>query len=167
MRPTRFQPISKGMGMRICDQQRPEYFEFASAALKEQFVYGPSTKCLANLSDDGRILAVVIYDRTSDHDCMMHVASDLSKRWLSREFLFWVFSIPFVQWGMRRITTLVRADADAVLKFDDGIGWHREGRLRCAFDDGTDAILLGMLKEECRFLDEVKYGKQGRHKSAE
>lgn len=135
----------------ICAQQLPQYFAFASRLIDENFVQGPSTKCLANLGHDGQIRAVVIYDRTNDFDCMMHITSDESGHWLTRLFLRAAFHVPFMQWGLCRVTGLVREDNRRALAFDKRLGFIEEGRIRKAFGD-CDGILLGMLKEECRFL---------------
>lgn len=137
--------------MWVSPNQAAEYFEFASSVIGEQYAYGPSTKCLTNLSDHGEILAVVIYDRTNGIDCMMHIASDGSRRWLSRHFLCCAFYVPFIQWQQKRITALVRADNEAALRFDRHLGFVQEGLVRSAFDD-CDGVLFGMLKQECRFL---------------
>jgi len=138
--------------MKVDDTQRPEYFAFASHMLDETYVHGASTKCLTALSDTGKIQGVVIYDHITGTDCRLHVASDGSRRWLSREMLFWTFFVPFVQWNLRRITGIVHERNMQALKFDLNLGFVIEGRLRHTFDDGADGILLGMLREECRFL---------------
>src|SRR3546814_13363253 len=104
--------------MPICAKQKPEYFEFASQQLDETFVHGPSCKCLASLASDGRIMAVVVFDHINDINCMMHVASDGSRRFITREFLAWTFRYPFMQLTLRRVTGLVRADNARALAFD-------------------------------------------------
>lgn len=146
--------------MKICDKQLPAYFQFANHAIGEEcFEYGPSTKCLANLDDHGNIRAVVVYDRITDYDCMMHIASDGTKNWMSRQYLVMAFHVPFVQWGLRRVTGLVKAGNEQALSFDKHLGFVQEGVIRCGFGD-CDGILLGMLKEECRFLNRKYYGRE-------
>lgn len=140
--------------MKVSDQQRPEYFEFASSMLGETFAHGPSTKCLASLSARGDTVGVVLYDRITDTDCMIHVASDNTRRWISREMLFWTFFVPFIQWQLPRITGLVREDNHEAIQFDKNLGFVQEGRIRQVFSGGYDGILFGMLKSECRFLDQ-------------
>jgi len=136
--------------------QCPEYFEFASQRLNETWQHGPSCKCLASLSEERRIRGVVIYDNFTEFNCFIHVASDGGRRFISKEFLAWTFRIPFLQWKKRRITALARADNHRVLEFDRALGFVQEGVIRCAFGD-QDGIVLGMLKEECRYLTiEVK-----------
>jgi len=140
--------------MPIDPTQRPEYFAFASRVLDDEFVHGPATKCLASVSQAGQVQGVVIYDRIDGWDCMAHVASNGNKRWLNRQMRFWMFHVPFVQYGLRRMTGIVHAGNLAALRFDLHLGFEIEGRMRCAFADGADGIVLGMLRENCRFLNQ-------------
>jgi RimJ/RimL family protein N-acetyltransferase len=71
---------------------------------------------------------------------------------MTKDYLFRCFAYPFLQLNCRRITGLVRADNFVAQKFDEHLGFRREGLLREACDDGTDMILYGMLKNECRFI---------------
>ncbi|MAK54670.1 MAG: hypothetical protein CML17_02255 [Pusillimonas sp.] len=136
---------------RVTGEQRPEYFRFASKQLNEHWEHGPHCKCLANLSDDGSILGVVIYDQINEFNCLMHVASNGSRRFVTKEFLAWTFKVPFEQWGLTRVTGLVAANNEQALAFDRGLGFVQEGVIRRAFGD-VDGILFGMLKEDCRYL---------------
>lgn len=102
--------------------------------------------------DDDTVRAVAVYDRWSETDCSVHLASDRSRRWMTREFLAAGFYYPFVTCGLRRMTGLVAADNEEALRLDMHMGWRPEGRLRHACPDGGDLILLGMLRSECRFI---------------
>lgn len=101
--------------------------------------------------DSGELRAVVVYDTLSKTDCHMHVASDGSGRWLSREFLVHAFSYPFIQLKLRRVTAMVPASNEAALKFDRHIGFVDEGFHPAALP-GDDIRSLGMLREACRFI---------------
>ena len=71
---------------------------------------------------------------------------------MNRDFLFRVFAYPFLQLHCRRVTGLVRVDNLPAQKFDEHLGFVREGLIRSACTDGTDMILYGMLADECKFL---------------
>jgi len=101
---------------------------------------------------DGELVAVTGFDGFSLVDCYMHVASDGTGRWLTREFLAASFAYPFIQCNMRRVTALVPAKNAQALKFDQHLGFRREGYHPQAADDGGDLISLGMLRENCRYL---------------
>ena len=110
-----------------------------------------SDACGIGWEDDEGIRAVVVYDRHSSVDCCMHIASDGSRRWMTKQFLYAAFAHPFIQWGYRRITGLVAEENTAALKFDSHIGFKHEGVIRNGTPNGN-LIVLGLLREECRFI---------------
>lgn len=103
------------------------------------------------LERDGDLVAVVVYDNFSDCDCNMHLASDGSKRWMSKELLLAAFAYPFTQLGLRRLTGLVDARNADALQLNEHLGFVREGLCRHALPD-SDLVVLGMLRDECRFV---------------
>ena len=108
---------------------------------------------------DGKIIAGVVYNLYNGPSICMHVASEPGSRWLTRDFLFRVFAYPFIQLGCNRVTGLVRVDNIEARRFDEHLGFKQEGVIRRGASDGTDMILYGMLREECRWLelkDEIK-----------
>jgi hypothetical protein len=137
-------------------EQKPEYFAFAARVLGESFEY-PACKCVASLTSTGEIMGVVIYSQTTATNAMMSVASDLTGRFLTRQFLHDVFWVPFVQWGKPRVTILIRASNAHSQKFCRKLGFVQEGLVRRAYGN-EDGLLFGMLREECRYLKEEKNG---------
>ena len=135
----------------VCDRQDARYFEFASRILGVDLNHGDQCKCLANLSDDGQILGVVIYTRMTRSDCMVTVALDESKRFVGRRFLALACWVPFVQWNKRRVTALVKRSNTRSLTGCMKLGFEVEGVMR-EFFDGEDAIVLGLLKADCIYL---------------
>lgn len=103
------------------------------------------------LYENGKLKAAVIWDGFSDCDCNIHVASDGTDNWLRRKFLVTAFMHPFKQWGFRRVTALVPAKNTKALKFDRHLGFKDEGYLKHALPD-DDLVILGMLREDCRFI---------------
>lgn len=101
---------------------------------------------------DGGLVAGIIFNRYSWPDIAMHVAGE-GGHWLSRSLLKELFHYAFNVCECRRVTGVVHALAESVLEFDRKIGFVREGRARKAAPDGNDLIILGMLREECRFLE--------------
>lgn len=109
---------------------------------------------------NGELRAVVVFDGFSHCDCNMHVVSDGSKRWLTREFLVHVFAYPFIQCGFRRVTGLVPSKNLEALRFDLKLGFQIEGHIRHAMPD-DDIVLLGMIRENCRFIPkEYRHGRR-------
>lgn len=106
----------------------------------------------ANRDSAGRrIAAVTVMDGFSECDANMHIASDGSGLWLTREFLVRSFAYAFIQCGLRRVTGLVPAKNTEALRFDMHLGFRLEGRCRDALPD-DDVLVLGMLRADCRYI---------------
>ena len=103
------------------------------------------------LEKNGKLVAVVVYDGFSEFDCNMHIASDGTAAWMNKSLLVSAFAYPFIQLKLNRVTGLVPSKNEAALKFDEHLGFEREGLHRKACGD-DDLISLGMLKENCRFI---------------
>jgi len=113
------------------------------------------------LRDAGALRGVVVYDHFTTTGCWISVASDGSRRWMTRSFIIHAFAYPFIQLGYPRINAFVSTHNAASLAFCEGFGWVREGTLREGGDAGEDLIVFGMLRRECRWLPERFAGKVG------
>lgn len=104
------------------------------------------------LERDGELIAGVLFEQHNGPNVMMHVASDGSRHWMTPAYMAACFRYPFLQLKVNRVSGLVRADNADAQRFDEAMGFTREGILREGAADGTDLILYGMLARECRFL---------------
>jgi RimJ/RimL family protein N-acetyltransferase len=109
-------------------------------------------RAIGHADEDDNLLAVTVFDGFSAVDCNIHIASDGRGHWLTRAFLAASFGYPFIQCGLRRVTGLVPATNRAALRFDEHLGFRREGYHPQANPKGGDLISLGMLREWCRFI---------------
>jgi RimJ/RimL family protein N-acetyltransferase len=105
------------------------------------------------LENNGELCAGVVFNMQAGANILMHVASDGSRHWMTPAYMAACFRYPFIQAGCGRITGLVRADNIEAQRFDEHLGFKREGQLRAACTDGTDLIVYGMLKSECRYIE--------------
>lgn len=112
--------------------------------------FRPDAKGIAQLRDE-KLVAVVVFDTFSACDCNMHIASDGSKRWMTRELLMESFWYPFVTAGLRRVTGVVPAKNQEAIDFDLKMGFEFEGRCRDALPD-DDVVILGMRRAACPFI---------------
>lgn len=104
------------------------------------------------LEEDGELIAGVVFNQYTGPGILMHVAAVPTKRWMTRDYLYRCFAYPFIQLNCNRITGLVREDNLTAQRFDEHLGFVREGLMRKACDDGSNMIVYGMLREECRWL---------------
>ena len=105
------------------------------------------------VESNGELSAGVVFEGYTGSSISIHVAALEGKLWLSKEFLFRVFAYPFLQLECNRVTGLVRVDNPKAQKLDEHLGFVKEGVMRHGATDGTDYIIYGMLKEECRWLN--------------
>lgn len=110
---------------------------------------------------DGDILrACAVYTDYDLGNVSMHIASDGTRKWMTREFLRACFHYPFKELKVRRVTGLVAASNPRALRFDTHLGFRLEGRIRQGAQDGSDLLVLGMLRGECRYLKEPVHGQE-------
>ncbi len=110
----------------------------------------PDTKAIG-YQTGGILRAVVYFDNHSDANVDIHISSDGSRTWCTREFLRVAFAYPFIQCRYRRVTGLIPARNEQALKFNRALGFTEEGFIRHGMPD-DDVIIMGLLREECRFI---------------
>ncbi len=103
------------------------------------------------IEKDGHLVGGVVFDDFNGANINMHVASDGSRAWLNREFLWFVFYYPFVQLGVKRVTGIVPSNNLAARSFDEHIGFRLEATLKDAHPAG-DLLIYVMKPEYCRWL---------------
>ena len=104
---------------------------------------------LGRLRADGSIWGVVGFDNFSKFDCEMFMAGEPG--WVSRTFCKAVFSYPFKQLGLLRVTGRVESTDTKTLDIDKRLGFQVEGCLRNALGE-NDIIIVGMLRHECKWV---------------
>lgn len=113
--------------------------------------FTPAAQFIGRLRPDHSVWGVVVFDRFSTYDCQMHFAGD--KGWVNRELIRCAFAYPFRQLGLARVTGMVDATNQRVIAMDQKMGFRIEGCMRNALGD-RDVIVMGMTKEECRYLSD-------------
>ena len=103
------------------------------------------------LERDGEMIAGVIFEGYTGHNIWMHVAAEPGSHWLTRDFLRAVFTYPFVQLGVDRVSGHVDASNAEARRFDEHLGFQPEATLKGAARDGGDVILYVMWKKDCRY----------------
>ena len=100
----------------------------------------------------GKIVAGVAYANWNGPNVECHIASDGSRRWLTRQYLWTIFDYPFNQLGVNRITVCVgEGNADST-RFVKHLGFILEAELDGAHPTGALRIYR-LFKTECRFLN--------------
>ena len=111
----------------------------------------PEDSVFMALLDGEEIRGVTVFTDYRGDSIGMHVAGAF-KGWMTPRYVRAVFHYVFNQLGCKRATGLVRPDNLKALITDLKLGFKFEGCLRRADCDGSDLYVLGMTKEECRWI---------------
>ena len=105
-----------------------------------------------------RIIAGVAYAEWNGVNVVCHIASDGSRQWLTRKYLWMIFDYPFRQLKVKRITVCVgEGNADS-RRLVEHFGFELEAKLEKAHPTG-DLLVYRMREPQCRYLREP-YAKQ-------
>ena len=105
---------------------------------------------------DGALVAGVAYADWNGPNVVCHIASDGSRRWATREYLWTIFDYPFNQLKVKRITVCVGEGNSDSRRFVQHLGFRLESTLRAAHPSG-DLLVYSMFSEQCRWLNENLY----------
>jgi len=107
---------------------------------------------IAIFDEDSEFLGVLLYDNISPTDCNMHIAT-VSPRWCTRDSLRVIFTYPFLELGLQRVTAGWKESFTHVQTTVRKMGFTNEGKLRNFYRDGDAQMVAGLLKNECRWID--------------
>lgn len=102
------------------------------------------------IMDGHHIMGGVVYSHFYGHDIQMTIATT-DKRWATRATLRTLFKYPFDQLKVERVTATTAKSNKKARKMLEKLGFKLEGVLRKGYDGKRDAVVYGMLKEECRW----------------
>ncbi len=86
----------------------------------------------------------------------MHVSiASTSPKWCNRRVLKALFDYPFGQMKVKRLTAYTGSRMVSVRKFLERLGFRQEGIMRQGFAD-DDAVIYGMLKHECPWIERTR-----------
>lgn len=102
-----------------------------------------------------KLIAGAVYHRWRKFDCELTFAA-ADPKWCRKGVLAALFHYPFVQRHLNRMTLIIGSNNKRAIKLNLGLGFRLEGVARKAYDGFNDAIILGMLREECKWIKETK-----------
>lgn len=131
-----------------------EVAEFVVSLLPQKMgveEFGPYTTI--GIAENDRLIGGAVYHRWRKFDCELTFAAS-SPKWCRKGVLSALFHYPFVQQGLERMTLIIGANNERALKLNTGLGFKIEGCARKAYDGINDAFVLGMLRDECKWIKE-------------
>ena len=110
------------------------------------------------LEEDGELIAGVVYDNYTGSTIFMHIAALPGKRWMTRNFLWFMFYYPFVQLGVKALRGMIPESNKESIRFAEGLkGAYLETKLKDGHPDG-DMLIYCLFKEDCKYLEIYRNG---------
>ena len=137
-----------------------EHTELVAAYVAEKcesdFIPG-MYQAMAVLDDQGQFVAGVVFSEFRGHDVQISCATETSAAWRPHVMKA-VFSYVFHQLGVKRCTSFTKTNNKRCRSFLEGLGFRLEGNIRRGHDGVKDALVYGLLAEECVYIQEDSDG---------
>lgn len=110
----------------------------------------------AIIADNGVFMGAVLvsnvrYERGKAIDCEISCAAESALAWRPHVCRA-VFAYVFGQLGCTRCTSITRKNNTKARSFLEALNFALEGNIRRGYDGVKDALIYGLLAEECRFF---------------
>jgi len=119
----------------------------------------PEDSVFIALLDGQEIRGVTVFTDYRGDSISLHGAGAFTG-WMTPHYVRFVYDYVFNQLKCKRVGVLVRTDNIKAIVADLKMGYKFEGCLRRADCDGSDLYILGMTKEECRWIKKDTTGKE-------
>lgn len=127
-----------------------EVVQFVCHGLKENDEWVGKNITLGIRLHHQLIAGVIFNDIRPGIDCWLTIFST-DKRWCSRRILRTIFDVAFDFLKCRRVSVMVDVQNKQSQKLVERLGFYKEGLLRAFRDNGNDALIYSMLKQECQW----------------
>lgn len=101
--------------------------------------------------DETGPIASALFENYNGASIMLHFAAIAGKRWMNRDYLWYVFHYPFEELKVKKLIAPVESTNTDSVRFTDHIGWNLEATLKDAAPKG-DIKLYTMTRDQCRWL---------------
>lgn len=111
--------------------------------------FGP---CKAiGVAKNRKLWAVCVYHNYAPSYGVCEISfAAVTPRWATKENIRRLLSVPFDQYGCRKVCLTIPHDNARALRFCTGIKFRKEATLRHHFAPGRHAVILSMLRNEYR-----------------
>lgn len=115
----------------------------------------------AIMTDTGELAAAVVISNFRQMDCEISCASETPLAWRPHVCKA-VFSYIFDQLGCARTTCITTKRNKQTRAFLSSLGFKLEGNVRLGYDGKRDALIYGLLRSECVYVEGLTNGEEKR-----
>lgn len=151
----------------IISGRRDEVATWVASRIRDMGEFQADKFEAIGVAKSGRLIGGVIYSdyrelAPQQHDIRMHWAGEPG--WLTKATLAEFFAYPFEQLHCIRTTGVVSKANKRIRDVGRRLGFREEGLLRHGFGFNRHAIILGMTKDDCKWIR--KKDSRGKSKAA-
>lgn len=125
---------------------------------KISFSYSHDSNGVIIEDEMGGVGAMAMYDRWTYSAVEMHAYSSSPKYVFNPEFCYAMFEYPFVEQNKMLAFAVTPCDNTASIALARFLGFREVYRIRDGWKPGTDMVIQELRRENCRFLEQIKYG---------
>lgn len=115
-----------------------------------QSEFGPSS-AIGVTDESGEPMAgVVFHDYQPAYGTIQLSAAAISPRWATKRIVARMLHYPFGELKVHKVWTATQHQNERALKFNEGVGFKREGVLRDHFGTGIHAVICRMFDNDYR-----------------
>jgi len=103
---------------------------------------------------EGQLVIVVGFNAWIGSVCQIHMAFDRNWHFAPRQLLREVFRYAFIDAKREMLIGIVNSKNERAMRMDLHLGFTEVTRLPGLHDDGGDIVVLGMRKDQCRYLQD-------------
>jgi RimJ/RimL family protein N-acetyltransferase len=107
------------------------------------------------VNDQQDFVAGVVITNFRKTDCEISCASETPAAWRPTVCKA-IFTYIFEQLDCVRCTSITVKGNKKARSFLEGLGFQLEGNVRLGYDGRRDALIYGLLRSECRFLNDIE-----------
>lgn len=110
--------------------------------------FGPSTAIGVSSDDDVLMAGVVFNEYQEDYSTIQLSMAAHSPKWAHPAMISGILRYPFEQLGINKVWTATPHKNERAIKFNEGIGFKKEGTLAQHFGPGNHAVICRMFKQD-------------------
>lgn len=103
------------------------------------------------VEEGGKLIVGVVFTNYNGTNVFTHIASDCSRRWVSRHVLEFFGHYVFDQIKVRRVTSVIDDSNAASINFVEKVGYKLEARLEGAAAAG-DLLVYRLKRDDFRYM---------------
>lgn len=141
--------------MKLTVENQYNLLAWAAPRCGVQELWPTESEAMGVIDETGELVCVFVVNAIYGDTCTAHIATDGGARWAQRNVLRGFFGYLFIVKEMTRVQAVIPVNRRPALVMATKVGFIFEGVMRRGAADGSDAVLMAMLREECPWITDI------------